>query len=49
LWYLVAKETICVAIHCTVSTEEVLGREYVCVIFGKICHYLQMFSQKKDK
>ena len=46
MWYLVVKQTICAAIQCIVSIGEVLGREKVYVIFGKIRHYLQMFSQK---
>lgn len=49
MWYLVAKQTIYAAKQRIVCIEEVLGRENVCVIFGQIRHYLQMFSQKKNR
>lgn len=47
--YLVAKQTICVPVECVVTVEKVLRRENVRVIFGKVRHYLQMFSWNKNR
>ena len=40
---------ICSAVQRAVRIEKVLRRENVRVIFGKVRHYLQMFSQNKNR